>query len=198
MCEKCNTKLRRKITSAKTPDDVARLPPPPNLPPPVTPPQPNAKTNYPSRPRGVFWLVLQAANFLLCLALGVMLSVEHPVTGIPLLGVLVIGFVYVWKRGAIMQLEFNVGQLEQHHVVYRFNQMWGGLQITVDGVSVVKTVQLHSRTNSQEDFVVGKTEIHHVRIEKRSLLFASLRPQVVTAYVDGVKVAEGATMRRQQ
>ncbi len=136
--------------------------------------------------RGIVWVVVQLY--------------EHPVIGIPvgiLLICVLIVVVVVWIS---MQLEFNVGQLEQHHVVYRFNQVWGGLQITVDGVSVMKTVRLASLslTNSYE-FEVGENEIHHVRIEKRRrLLLAGLRPQVVTAYVDGVKVAEGATMRRQQ
>jgi hypothetical protein len=120
---------------------------------------------------------------------------EHPVIGIPVVAVLVIGVVYGWKSG--VQLEFDVGQIEQHHVVYRFNQMWGGLQITVDGVPVVNTVRTYSLSlTNRYEFEVGKNEIHHVRIEKlRRQLFAGFLPQVVTAYVDGVKVAEGATTR---
>ncbi len=120
---------------------------------------------------------------------------EHPAIGIPVLAVVLIGVIYFWNAG--VRLEFNVGELEQHHVVYRFNQMWGGLQITVDGVSVVKTVRSFSlsKTNSYE-FDVGEEEIHHVRIEKlRRLFLAGVQPQVVTAYVDGVKVAEGETTR---
>lgn len=100
------------------------------------------------------------------------------------------------KAGAVqVQLEFDVGQHERHHVVYRFNQMWGGLQITVDGVPVVTTVRMFSLSPKNcYEFEVGKSEIHQVRIEKvRRPLFAGFLPQVVTAYVDGVKVAEGAT-----
>lgn len=117
------------------------------------------------------------------------------VIGIPALAILVIGVVFGGKSG--VQLEFDVGRRERHHVVYRFNQMWGGLQITVDGVPVVNTVRTYSlSTTNCYEFVVGKNEIHQVRIEKlRSAFLAGVQPQVVTAYVDGVKVAEGATTR---
>jgi hypothetical protein len=59
----------------------------------------------------------------------------------------------------------------------------------------VNTVRMFSLslTNCYE-FEVGKSEIHQVRIEKlRRPLIGGFLPQVVTAYVDDVKVAEGAT-----
>ena len=41
-----------------------------------------------------------------------------------------------------MELNFLVGEREQHHVYFSWNQMWGGLKIAVDGIDVVKTVSL--------------------------------------------------------
>jgi hypothetical protein len=92
-----------------------------------------------------------------------------------------------------MRLKFNVVDKEMHAVEFSFSKIWGGLTISVDGKRIVTTI----RTVSFElvktyEFVVGTDEKHTVRIEKRrELLFAPFRPQPVTAFVDGARVAEG-------
>lgn len=92
-----------------------------------------------------------------------------------------------------MQLAFDVGTAERHHVVFSFDKVWGRLLITVDGTSVVDQVRFASvsRTKTYE-FIVGTHEQHAVRIEKRrAAFFAGFRPQPVTASVDGIVVATG-------
>jgi hypothetical protein len=122
--------------------------------------------------------------------------VENPVFGIAVLAVVAVGLVYFGKLG--IQLEFDVGQVERHHLVYRFNQIWGGLRITVDGKTVVWTIPMYclSLTNTQK-LTVGKDEVHHVQIEKeRPFFLAAYRSQDATAYVDGKKVATASTTLR--
>lgn len=94
-----------------------------------------------------------------------------------------------------MRMAFPVGETERHEVVFTFDQFWGGLTISVDGETVVRTVRVLSfSTLAQWDLDVGQAERHHVRIEKRRLvLFAGARPQTVTAFVDGVQVTEQRT-----
>lgn len=89
-------------------------------------------------------------------------------------------------------MTFEVGETERHQVTFSFNKFWGGLSITVDGVSVVRTVRLASVGLVRHwDFVVGHKEQHQVRIEKhRELMFAGFRPQPVYAFVDGQLVAQ--------
>lgn len=92
-----------------------------------------------------------------------------------------------------MVMTFEVGTTEKHSVMFSFDKFWGGLTITVDGNSVVSTVQMFTLSLvSSWQFPVGTTEVHHVQIDKhRELLFAGFRPQPVYAYVDGVVVAQG-------
>lgn len=90
-----------------------------------------------------------------------------------------------------MDFRFTVGDVEKHELVYSWDQIWGRIRLTVDGIQVVKKLQLAGGLTSNEEMVIGVTERHHVRIEKRrELFFAGFRPQYLSAYVDGVKVAE--------
>ena len=89
-------------------------------------------------------------------------------------------------------LTFTVGVREQHTVAYSFDQVWGWLTISVDGVTIItKLVTYTLRLVSRFEFPVGETEVHTVRIERhRALLFSFARPQPIKAFVDGVLVAE--------
>lgn len=90
-----------------------------------------------------------------------------------------------------MDFRFTVGDVEKHELVYSWDQIWGRIRLTVDGIQVVKKLQLAGGLISNEEMVIGVAERHHVRIEKRrELFFAGFRPQYLSAYVDGVKVAE--------
>lgn len=91
-----------------------------------------------------------------------------------------------------MILTFPVGEPPQT-VEFSWDQMWGRLSITVDGQSVVNTVQMFSvSTVKTYEFEVGDEPRHQVRIEKhRARFFAGFRPQPVYAFVDGVLVAPG-------
>lgn len=94
-----------------------------------------------------------------------------------------------------MQMTITVGTQERHEVVFSFDQFWGRLLITVDGQSVIDTVQLASlSTVASWEFTVGVREVHHVEITKRrTVLFSGFRPQDVTALVDGQVVAQRTT-----
>lgn len=94
-----------------------------------------------------------------------------------------------------MELVFEVGTTEKHEVVYSWDQMWGRESLAVDGTRVLKTVQILSfRLVKVRQATVGENEKHQVRVEKRRKLFvAGFRPQIVTAFVDGKKVAEGVS-----
>jgi len=91
-----------------------------------------------------------------------------------------------------MQLAFNVGSAELHHVTFNFDKFWGGLSIEVDGTRVVGDLRLFSvNLVKTYEFTVGTAERHTVRIDKhRAVFFAGFRPQPVRAYVDGQLVAE--------
>ena len=93
-----------------------------------------------------------------------------------------------------MELAFDVGREEAHHVMFRFNKFWGGLSISVDGRPMVRTLRMFSvNTTKTYRFSVGVAEVHQVQIDKiRAAVFAGFRRQQVNAYVDGVLVAEGA------
>jgi hypothetical protein len=93
----------------------------------------------------------------------------------------------------VVELVFQVGQVERHQVTFKFNKFWGLLSITVDGRKVVNTMRVGSISLVKTyDFVVGVEERHQVRIEKhREQLFAGFRPQKIFAFVDGRPVAQG-------
>jgi hypothetical protein len=92
-----------------------------------------------------------------------------------------------------MELRFEVGTNERHEVAYSWDQMWGRESLAVDGIGVLKTVQVMSFSLVRvREVTVGEVERHQVRVEKRrELILAGFRPQVITAYVDDEKVAEG-------
>lgn len=100
----------------------------------------------------------------------------------------------VGVRWRPMHLEFEVGDLERHHVEFSFNKFWGNLAIRVDGAPVIRDLRTFSFSLTKTyRFTVGVEEAHEVRIEKdRALLLAGARRQPVRGYVDDVLVAEGA------
>lgn len=94
-----------------------------------------------------------------------------------------------------MELDFQVGEREQHTVYFSWDQMSGSLKITVDDADVVSTVRMFSaKLVKSYEFTVGDTETHVVRVNKRrKLLLAGFRPQSVQALVDGRVVASAST-----
>jgi hypothetical protein len=92
-------------------------------------------------------------------------------------------------------VKFEVGESEQHEVVYSWDQMWGGCSITVDGTAIQRSRSILSFSLKQvNEFQVGVAEKHDVRIEKtRHLLLAGFRPQRIQAFVDGEQVAAGVS-----
>ena len=96
-------------------------------------------------------------------------------------------------RFAITRVAFPVGASEQHRVIVSWDQIWGNVFITVDGVAVVDDIQTFTvRLVTRWEFTVGDRERHSVRIDKhRPLLAPAMRPQPLVAYVDGVNVALG-------
>jgi hypothetical protein len=91
-----------------------------------------------------------------------------------------------------MRMSFNVGAHEGHHVQFVFNKFWGFVTISVDGVNVVKRIQMFSTSLVRTyEFTVGVHERHTVRIDKHHKFpFGGARPQPVFAYVDGQLVAQ--------
>lgn len=98
---------------------------------------------------------------------------------------------YRLSRRFSVDLSLVVGQTERHEVRFRWNQWTGRVQISVDGVSRVHTIQWLdvSRTRSY-DLSVGDVERHEVSFRKRRHLFASpFREQTTEVLVDGVSAA---------
>ena len=95
-------------------------------------------------------------------------------------------------RSKPVELAFEVGQHEQHQVMFSFNKFWGNLSITVDGEPAVRDLRMFSlKLRKTYRLSVGSHEVHDVRIEKdRTLLLAGARAQPVRAYVDDVLTAE--------
>jgi hypothetical protein len=94
-----------------------------------------------------------------------------------------------------MRLEFEVGDEEQHTVVYSWNQFTGRSFVTVDGVRVVNELRVWSPSLVMRyQLTVGVHEQHEVVIEKHRKRFNSaVKPQACRAYVDGQLVAGGST-----
>ena len=86
-----------------------------------------------------------------------------------------------------MRFSFEVGEKERHRVDFSFNQFWGNLNISVDGVAVQRDFRLLSlQLVKRYEFTVGQQELHQIAIEKeRKLLFAGLRKQKYRVFVDG-------------
>lgn len=74
-----------------------------------------------------------------------------------------------------MKFSFEVGEVEKHHVEYRFNQLCGTLLIRVDNQPIHRATRLLNEPRHEVfDFVVGNAERWPVRIEKqRKPLFGS-------------------------
>ncbi|MBC9943844.1 hypothetical protein ICL81_04795 [Leucobacter sp. cx-328] len=91
-----------------------------------------------------------------------------------------------------MKMSLVVGFEEKHLVEFSFDEFWGGIKITVDGVKVMGTVQILSfSTMKAWEITVGTNEQHHVRFEKRrAQFFAAFKPQPVRVYVDGIFIME--------
>jgi hypothetical protein len=100
------------------------------------------------------------------------------------------------STGFNVAFDFEVGLSEKHRVGFHYNQFWGNVSITVDGV--VKTTDLRIFSLSlvkSYRFTVGSTEQHAVQIDKtRELFFAGFRPQIVRAFVDGEFVAQDQSL----
>lgn len=86
-----------------------------------------------------------------------------------------------------MQFSFTVGVNEQHRVDFSFDQMWGNLEIKVDGQTAIKDFRFASLSLTKRyELIVGINEKHHVAIEKRRKLFlAGLRPMQYRIFIDG-------------
>lgn len=108
------------------------------------------------------------------------------------LTLIVLATILFGLRSKAVELSFEVGSTERHHVVFRFNKFWGGMNIEVDHKSVFRGVSIFSMSLTKKYFVsVGAAERHEIRIEKdRALAFAGVRRQPVRAYVDNILVAE--------
>lgn len=67
-----------------------------------------------------------------------------------------------------MKFNFEVGEVEKHHVEFSFNQLCGILLIRVDNQPVYQSTRLlNEPIHEVFDFIVGDTERWPVRIEKR-------------------------------
>jgi len=90
-----------------------------------------------------------------------------------------------------VELEFDVGEVEKHHVRFIFDQIWGPVRIGVDDDVVVKRFEMFSLSKMRTyAFTVGTGETHHVDIVKtRKRMAGGLRKQSVVARVDGNVVA---------
>ncbi|HXY27324.1 MAG TPA: hypothetical protein VEH82_03515 [Acidimicrobiales bacterium] len=86
-----------------------------------------------------------------------------------------------------LQFEFEVGEKERHLVTFRFDPLFGPLDIFVDGRPVVARLDTFSVRRVQRfGFAVGRRERHDVLIEKtRKRVVGGLLPQECKAYVDG-------------
>lgn len=106
------------------------------------------------------------------------------------------GVVYPNPRERTMAhvLQFTVGEHETHQVLCRWDQVFGWLTVTVDGVVVVKRLSLvNARLVTVMDLPVGEKETHVVRVVKqRPLAVSWARLQPLSAYIDGVLVASTA------
>jgi hypothetical protein len=86
-----------------------------------------------------------------------------------------------------LEFEFEVGESERHKVAFRFDQLLGPLEISVDGKPVIKKFEMFSlRRTGRYEFSVGSSEPHEIRIEKRrSALVGGFQAQECVTYVDG-------------
>ncbi len=90
-----------------------------------------------------------------------------------------------------IDLEFDVGDLEKHHVRFTFDQTWGSVRIWVDDRVAVKGFEMFSLSKVRTyAFAVGTSETHQVEIVKtRERMMGGFREQSVVGRVDGNVVA---------
>jgi len=85
--------------------------------------------------------------------------------------------------------------LVAHQIYFSFDQVFGNLEIRVDGQPLVKDFRLFSlKPTKRYAFTVGLQEQHYLAIEKKRKLFlAGLRPQQYRVFIDGqlVQTHEG-------
>jgi hypothetical protein len=89
-----------------------------------------------------------------------------------------------------LDFDFEVGESERHNVAFRFDQLWGPLQISVDGEPVIKRLEIFKlRRTGRYEFSVGSAEQHQVRIEKtRKAVMGGFQGQECVTFVDGREV----------
>jgi hypothetical protein len=92
-----------------------------------------------------------------------------------------------------MELGFVVGYQERHQVVWSFNKFWGVARIYVDGVQVLRKIEMFSvKLVKEYQIQVGQNETHVVMVTKeRKLFYGGFRPQICRVFVDGVFIMEG-------
>ena len=91
-----------------------------------------------------------------------------------------------------MEIVFDVGKEEKHYVVFTFNQLFGTVEIQVDGIQIMSETQMFSHELIKTYmFDVGNKEIHSVRIDKeRKLILAGFRKHKYRVFVDEDLVEE--------
>jgi hypothetical protein len=90
-----------------------------------------------------------------------------------------------------IDLEFDVGEVEKHHVRFTFDQTWGPVRVWVDDRIAVKGFEVFSLSKVKTyAFAVGTGETHEVEIVKtRARTMGGFRKQSVVGRVDGEVVA---------
>ncbi len=138
---------------------------------------------------GIWQLVLSGAVLVGCYVLEIL--TRHWIL-VAFLTLVVLATILFGSRSKTMELNFEVGSVERHYVVFRFNKFWGTVNIDVDHELAFRDVGIFSIRLTKKYFVsVGAAERHAIRIEKdRALAFAWVRRQPVRAYVDNILVAE--------
>jgi hypothetical protein len=95
--------------------------------------------------------------------------------------------VYCMSRKHNLNFDVPVGITELHTVHYFRNAYTGRARISVDGVQILKRLQvLNFSVKTRYEIPVGQTERHMVSfVRTRKWVMAGLRTQTVIVYVDG-------------
>ena len=140
------------------------------------------------RRAGIWQLVLLSA-VMVALFVDAVLSQDWILVAIFTL--VVLGFIGFSFRSQAIELGFDVGSVEKHRVVFRFNKFWGTVNLDVDDDPVVRDISIFSIGHTQKYVVsVGTAERREIRIEKDRSVVAGARRPPVRAYVDNILVAE--------
>ena len=96
--------------------------------------------------------------------------------------------------GLDIDFSFEVADSERHRVAFHWGQVWGKVQISVDGDLVVRrryTFRAGWSNTQKYEVTVGQSEVHSVVIEKtKQRLLGGFRKQVCRVFVDGQLVGE--------